>query len=70
MGFGVSAPLGGAGAVETGYGANASLTDVASGRLMWSARATAAPSTDVGQQLTTLATLLLDSARQAGLFPA
>jgi hypothetical protein len=66
----VSTPIGGAGPVETGYGANASLTDVASGRLMWSARATAAPSSDVGQQLTTLATILLDSARQAGLFPA
>jgi hypothetical protein len=70
VGFGVSAPLGGAGAVETGYGASASLIDVASGKLMWSARATAAPSSDVGQQLATLATLLLDSARQAGLFPA
>jgi hypothetical protein len=70
VGFGVSAPLGGAGAVETGYSASASLTDVASGKLMWSARATAAPSSDVGQQLATLATLLLDSARQAGLFPA
>jgi hypothetical protein len=70
VGFGVSAPLGGAGAIETGYSANASLTEVASGKLMWSARATAAPSSDVGQQLATLATLLLDSARQAGLFPA
>lgn len=70
VGLGVSTPIGDAGPVETGYGANASLTDVASGRLMWSARATAAPSSDVGQQLTTLATILLDSARQAGLFPA
>ncbi len=70
VGFGVSAPIGGAGSVATGYGANASLTDVASGRLMWSARATAPPSSDVGQQLTTLATILLDSARQAGFFPA
>jgi len=70
VGFGVSAPIGGSGSVATGYGANASLTDVASGRLMWSARATAPPSSDVGQQLTTLATILLDSARQAGFFPA
>lgn len=70
VGFGMSAPIGGAGSVATGYGANASLTDVASGRLMWSARATAPPSSDVGQQLTTLATVLLDSARQAGFFPA
>jgi hypothetical protein len=70
VGFGVSAPLGGAGPAETGWGATASLTDVASGKLMWSARASAPPSTDIAQQLSTLATLLLDAARQAGLFAA
>jgi hypothetical protein len=70
VGFGVSAPLGGAGPAETGYAATATLTDVASGRLMWSAKASAAPSSDVAQQLSTLATLLLDAARQAGLFAA
>jgi len=70
VGFGVSAPLGGAGPAETGWAATASLTDVASGRLMWSARASAPPSSDVAQQLSTLATLLLDAARQAGLFAA
>jgi hypothetical protein len=70
VGFGVSAPLGGGGPAETGYGASASLTDVASGKLMWSARASAAPSANVGQQLDTLATQLLDAARQAGLFAA
>jgi hypothetical protein len=70
VGFGVSAPLGGAGPAETGYAATASLTDVASGRLMWSARASAPPSSDIGQQLSTLATLLLDAARAAGLFAA
>jgi hypothetical protein len=70
VGFGVSAPLGGAGPAETGYAANASLTDVASGRLMWSAHASASPSSDVGQQLSELAALLLDAARQAGFFVA
>lgn len=68
VGIGVSAPLAGAGTVDTGFGANAALTDVASGRLMWSGRASAAPSSDVGQQLATLAKLLIDAARQAGLF--
>jgi hypothetical protein len=68
VGFGVSAPLGGAGPAETGYGAAAALIDVASGRLMWSARASAPASADVGQQLSTLATLLLEAARQAGQF--
>jgi hypothetical protein len=70
VGFGVSGPVGGAGALEIGYSANGSLTDVASGRMMWSARATAPPSSDLNQQLNTLAQLLADSARQAGLFPA
>jgi hypothetical protein len=70
VGFGMSAPLGGAGPAETGYAATASLTDVASGNLMWSARASAPPSQDVARQLAELATLLLDAARQAGFFPA
>lgn len=70
VGFGVSAPLGGGGPAETGYGASASLIDVASGRLMWSASASAPPSSDVAQQLAELAALLLDAARQAGFFAA
>ncbi len=69
VGFGMSAPLGGAGPATTGYAATASLSDVASGGLMWSARASAPPSSDVAQQLAELATLLLDAARQAGFFP-
>ncbi len=68
VGIGMSAPIGGAGTMDTGFGANAALTDAASGRLMWSGRASAAPSSDVGQQLATLAKLLMDAARQAGLF--
>ena len=67
VGFGVSAPVGGA-SVQTGYGANASLIDVASGQLMWSASATAPPSSDFNAQMGSLATTLLDAARQAGLF--
>ncbi len=69
VGFGVSAPVG-TGSVETGYGASASLTDVASGRMMWSASATAPPSSNLNEQMNALATVLLDAARQAGLFPA
>ncbi len=69
VGFGVSAPVGGA-SVETGYGASASITDVASGQLVWSASATAPPSSDLNQQMASLAATLLDAARQAGLFPA
>lgn len=67
VGFGVSAPLGGA-SVQTGYGASASLIDVASGQLMWSASATAPPSSDFNAQMDLLATTLLDAARQSGWF--
>ncbi len=69
VGFGVSTPVGG-GSVETGYGASASITDVASGQLIWSASATAPPSSNVNDQMNSLAMVLLDAARQAGLFPA
>ncbi len=50
IGIGVAAPLGGAGPADIGYAASAALTDVASGRLMWSGRASAAPSRDAGAQ--------------------
>jgi len=68
IGIGVAAPLGGAGPADIGYAASAALTDVASGRLMWSGRASAAPSRDAGAQMATLAALLLDAARQSGFF--
>jgi hypothetical protein len=67
VGFGVSAPVGG-GSVETGYGASASISDVASGQLIWSASASAPPSSDLNQQMASLAATLLDAAGQAGLF--
>jgi hypothetical protein len=68
VGFGMSAPIGGAGQVATGFAASSSLVDAASGRLMWSGRASAAPSSDVGAQLAALAKLLVDAARQSGQF--
>lgn len=66
-GIGVSAPIGG-GQVSNGYSANGRVTDVASGRLMWSARASAAPSGDVNSQLAELSKSVLDAAEKAGLF--
>lgn len=68
VGIGVSAPLGAGGPAETGFGASAGLSDVASGKLMWSARASAAPSSDVNRQIADLAAQLVDAARQSGLF--
>ena len=66
-GIGVSAPFGG-GQVSQGYAANGRVTDVASGRLMWTARASAPPSSDVNGQLAELSRSVLDAAAGAGLF--
>jgi hypothetical protein len=69
VGVGVGVPLGGEGGpVHTGYSANGALTDVATGRLMWTAKATTSPSSDVNQQVATLARYVLEAARKAGLF--
>jgi hypothetical protein len=66
-GVGVSAPIGG-GQVSNGYTANGRITDVASGRLMWTARASTPPSGDVNAQLADLSKTVLDAAARAGLF--
>ncbi|HWH84897.1 MAG TPA: hypothetical protein VNU71_21940 [Burkholderiaceae bacterium] len=66
-GVGVTAPIGG-GQVSAGYAINARITDVASGRLMWTARAAAPPSSDVNAQFAELTGSVLDAARDAGLF--
>ncbi len=58
--IGVSAPIGG-GQVSVGYAMNGRVTDVASGRLMWTARASAAPSSDANAQLAELSKSLLDA---------
>ena len=69
FGIGVGVPLGGeSGPVSTGYSANGALTDVATGRLMWTAKATTPPSTDLNQQVATLAKNVLEAARKAGMF--
>ncbi|MBC7991676.1 MAG: hypothetical protein H7Z15_00345 [Rhizobacter sp.] len=66
-GVGVSVPMGGT-KVETGYAANASITDVASGRLMWTARASEAASADVNAQVSALSKAVVAGALKAGLF--
>lgn len=66
-GVGVSAPIGG-GQFSQGYAASGRVTDVASGRLMWTARASSPPSSDVNQQFTELSKSVLDAAASAGLF--
>ena len=66
-GVGVSAPFGG-GQVSQGYAANGRITDATSGRLMWTARASASPSNDLNQQFTELSKSVLDAAARAELF--
>ena len=64
---GVSVPVGGE-RVNTAYGADLVLTDVASGRMMWTSKVTTPASRDVNAQLAKLAKSGVDAAKQAGLF--
>jgi hypothetical protein len=66
-GVGVSAPVGG-GRVTSGYSANGRLTEVLTGRLVWTAKATAPPSSDINAQMSDLSKLVLGAADKAGLF--
>jgi hypothetical protein len=66
-GVGVQAPVGG-GRVTSGYSANGRVTDVPSGRLVWTAKATAPPSSDVNAQMDELSKAVLGAADKAGLF--
>ena len=67
VGLGVEAPIGG-GRVTSGYSANGRVTDVPSGRLVWTAKATAPPSSDVNAQMGELSKAVLGAADKAGLF--
>ncbi len=66
-GVGVTAPVG-EGRVVTGFAANGRITDVSTGRLVWTATAVAPPSKDLDVQFGTLSIAVLDSASKAGLF--
>jgi hypothetical protein len=66
-GVGVGVPVGSAQAA-TGYASDLVLTDVATGRLMWTSKATAPASQDVGRQIGELAKAGVEAAQKAGLF--
>jgi hypothetical protein len=66
-GVGVSVPVGG-GQPTAGYAIDSHITDVSSGRLMWSAKASTPPSNDINGQLASLAKIALGSAEKSGLF--
>lgn len=67
VGVGVAAPIGG-GRVTMGYAANGRVSDVASGRLVWSASASTAPSSELEVQLGELAKTVFGAADASGLF--
>jgi hypothetical protein len=67
-GVGVSAPLPIGGRSATGYALDSRISDVASGRLLWSAKATTGPSGDAQAQIGELARRLFESADKARLF--
>jgi hypothetical protein len=66
-GVGVTMPVG-ALQGSTGMAAIGSVVDVASGRVMWSAKASVPPATDVTGQIAEAAKALVGAARQTGLF--
>ena len=66
-GVGVGIPVGG-GRVSTGYSANGRVTSVADGRLVWTAKATTPPSSDLDAQLSELSKAVVDAAATSGLF--
>ncbi|MEW6707230.1 MAG: hypothetical protein AB1430_20475 [Pseudomonadota bacterium] len=66
-GIGVSVPIGG-GQASNGYAANGKLTEVASGRVLWTAKASARPSDQLEQQVGDLARTLFAAGEKAGLF--
>lgn len=69
-GVGVAMPIGGAGGSGgTGLAASSTLVDAAgSGKVIWSARATAPAATDVSAQIDELANVLVGALQQAALF--
>lgn len=67
VGVGVEAPISG-GRVTSGYSANGRVTDVPTGRLVWTAKATSPPSSDLNAQMGELSKAVLGAADKAGLF--
>ncbi|WP_158443091.1 hypothetical protein [Rubrivivax gelatinosus] len=68
VGVGVTLPVGSAGTAAVEYAAEARITEVAGGRLQWTARAASGGGGDAGAQLDGLSRRLVDAAAAAGLF--
>ncbi|MGH8682833.1 MAG: hypothetical protein ACREVS_15520 [Burkholderiales bacterium] len=68
-GVGISFPFGGGGGqVDTGYAANVVVTDVATGRLMWTSKVTTSSWQPLETQVGELVRTAVEGAQQAGLF--
>jgi hypothetical protein len=68
VGVGVQMPIGSKPPPATGYTANGAFTDVSTGKLMWTAKASTGASSDVNQQVGSLAKRVLQAAQKSGLF--
>jgi len=67
FGFGLAVPIGGTAQVSaTTYASDTTLTNVASGHLMWSGKASTAEQ-EVADQIASLAKITVESARKAGM---
>jgi len=66
-GVGVSVPVG-AGRVDTAYAANIVLTEVDSGRVMWTSKVGTSGRQDINQQLASIAKNGIEAAQRAGVF--
>jgi hypothetical protein len=67
VGVGVSAPIGGQ-QTTTGYAMNSRVTDVGSGKLLWTAKASAPASSDITGQVAELTKIVFGAADKAQLF--
>lgn len=67
-GVGVTMPVGGAAQGAPGLAAIGAIIDVASGRVMWTAKATTPPTADASTQVAEVTKALAEAARQTGLF--
>jgi hypothetical protein len=67
VGVGVSMPVGG-GQVSNAYAADTRITSANTGRMLWSGKASSPASRNVGEQMTSLARILVETADKAGMF--
>jgi len=67
-GVGISFPFGGGAQVDTAYAANVLVTDVATGRLMWTSKVTTSSYQSLDTQISELVKTAVEGAQKAGLF--